>query len=197
VLHRVPVHRRFDRRHPGFTLVELLIAVTILAILSVVVLPQVAGERGEAVISTLSANIVSVTMVLEVERSKGDGSWPAVIPNEWFVGGILPSHPDQLAGMPKLETVSAPAASHPRNKLLVPNTPGAYWYNVARGNFRARVRDQGSVAATLAAYNRINQSALTSLNDTVDPAGAAAGAGAAVTAGAIQGAVAGGLASGR
>ena len=74
MLHRVPVHRRFDRRHPGFTLVELLIAVTILAILSVVVLPQVAGERGEAVISTLSANIVSVTMVLEVERSKGDGS---------------------------------------------------------------------------------------------------------------------------
>ena len=147
----------------GFTLVELLIVVAILAILSVVALPRFGEERTHAVASALAANVTAITMMIEIEHQKGDGAWPATLDEAWFAGGILPLHPDNLAGVPKFEVANQPGRLHPRNKLLVSNSPGAYWYNAAEGVVRARVKEQGSLLETLALYNEVNQSQLGSL----------------------------------
>jgi prepilin-type N-terminal cleavage/methylation domain-containing protein len=148
----------------GFTLVELLIVVVILAILSVIALPRMSGVRTEAVCSALAASVTQVSMVVEVQHQKAtDGSWPRQIRGDWFSSKMLPGHPDKLAGIPAIQTVNSPGVMHPSVKLLVPGSAGAYWYNFAEGVFRARVKPLSSTVETLAFYNTVNNCGLSSL----------------------------------
>jgi prepilin-type N-terminal cleavage/methylation domain-containing protein len=149
--------RRTPQHLAAFTLVESLIVVIILGILSAVVLPRIGSQRSEAVASTLQANVTQVVMLLEHQKQKStDGSYPAAIDPEWFVNSHLPMHPDQMAGVPAVETVVVAGLLHPRSKLVQPGAAGAYWYNASAGVFRARVKSQGSAAATQALYDLVN-----------------------------------------
>lgn len=140
---------------------ELLIVVVVLAIVALIALPQFKSGRTDAVCSALAASVTQVTMVLEVQLQKSkDGKWPPSIEPGWFSSRMLPQHPDALAGVPLVETVNTPGAFHPRVKLLIPESPGAYWYNSAEGVFRARVRALASTAETLAFYNTVNNCGL-------------------------------------
>jgi len=151
----------------GFTLVELLLVVVILGIISAIVAPMLRSQRLEAVTSTLRANVTQVLMVLEVQKQKQpDGSYPPELDPHWFVEGVLPAHPDKLAGVPSVQVVHAPGALHPGDKVVHPGILGAYWYNSAEGIFRARVKQQDSDAATLAFYNAVNQCAEVDLAGT-------------------------------
>jgi prepilin-type N-terminal cleavage/methylation domain-containing protein len=144
-------------RDAGFTLVELLIVVIILAILSAVALPSFGNQRVEAVASALKANVMQVVMVLEHQKQKTvDGTYPSTIEPAWFVAGQLPHHPDDMAGVPAVEIVAVPGLLHPRDKLVQPGVAGAYWYNTMTGAFRARVKSLGDVAETMAFYNQVN-----------------------------------------
>ena len=141
----------------GFTLVELLIVVILLGVLSAVALPQFGGQRLQAVSSTLQANVTQVVMVLEHRKQyTADGSYPAAIDAAWFVSGQLPRHPDEMAGVPAVETVTTPGVLHPRDKLMHPGVAGAYWYNTATGAFRARVKTLPTPAETQAFYDLVN-----------------------------------------
>jgi len=141
----------------GFTLIELLIVVILLGILSAVVLPQFGSQRLEAVSSTLQANVTQVQMVLEHRKQyTADGSYPLMIEPAWFVSGQLPRHPDEMAGVPLIETVTSPGLLHPADKLMHPGVAGAYWYNTATGAFRARVKTLASDAETQDFYAVVN-----------------------------------------
>ena len=160
----------------GFTLVELLLVVVILGIVSSIAAPLLHSQRLEAVTATLRANVTQVMMVLEVQKQKQpDGSYPPALDPHWFVDGVLPGHPDKLAGVPSVQVVHLPGAQHPGDKVVHAGILGAYWYNSAEGVFRARVKQQDSDAATLAFYNAVNECAEVDLEGTAGVGGTPAG----------------------
>ncbi len=154
----------------GFTLVELLIVVIILAIIAGVAIPRVNNERTEATVSSLMANVNLVGMTVEYHKHRSnDGDWPEVVDTAWFSSQRYPYHPDRPDAVPKVQNVDTPGETHPASKVLSVASAGAYWYNAANGQFRSRVRDMGDASVTLEMYNRVNQSSLTSLTATKAP----------------------------
>lgn len=147
----------------AFTLIEIIIVVSILAILAAVALPKFTSGKGEAQLAALATNVGSIQNKATSEFAR-TGEWPAAIDDGWFAGGE-PDHPQNNFGMPMIQTVDASGVRHPVQKVLADGGAGAYWYNVAEGTFRARVTDQGSEAATLEAYNQINGSNETDLGN--------------------------------
>ena len=66
---------------------------------------------------------------------------------------------------PEVQVYTTSGITHPANKVLKAGVGGAYWYNPLNGSFRARVTDQGSAAATIDFYNRVNFSDETGLGN--------------------------------
>jgi general secretion pathway protein G len=152
----------------ALTLVEIMIVVAILAILVAVAAPRFMHVGQAARISTLQYNLALIDSALEYHvEDNGILGHPTAIKPEWFRGGMLPAHPDNDYGVPSVETVEKPLYQHPEDKVLTSSSPGAYWYNVAEGVVRARVKDQGTLETTLAFYNEVNRSSETSLGNYV------------------------------
>lgn len=83
----------------------------------------------------------------------------------WFEEGV-PLNP--LAPHPHPWMDVAPAEDrhdHPPDPVLRRPEQAGYWYNPARGVFRARVPQQDTEAATLALYNQLNNAALKAFPD--------------------------------
>ncbi len=150
---------RLTSAKTAFTLVEVLIVVIILGLLAAVVVPQFSTAAQDSHAAGLQTTLSIVKT--QIDRAKfigSSGAFPPAIDAAWFIGGSLPTHSQNAFGVAAVETVSDAALSHPTDKVLKSGVAGAYWYNAANGTFRARVSDQGSSAATLAFYNRVNQS---------------------------------------
>ena len=194
--------RNASRRNTGFTLVELLIVVVLLGILASIALPSARRDRSEAVKSALKANVQNVGMVLEYHRQQTpNGAFPSAVDGGWFASGSLPGHPDQMAGVPLVETVRVVGVYHPSSKVIAPGSPGAYWYNVRTGAFRARVKAIGTSTETLAYYNEVNGSSASSLGATLDAlsavvAGGSSGSGSSGSSGSGSGSSGSGSGSG-
>ena len=63
----------------GFTLVELLIVVIILAVLAAIVVPQFGSSTEDAKISTLKANLASMRNALELYYHQHDSTYPGAV----------------------------------------------------------------------------------------------------------------------
>jgi len=151
-------------RRSAFTLVEILIVVSIIGILAALVVPHIAKASDEAVAVTLTVNVKAVRAQIN-QRYAQNGSFPATIDPTWFLNNTIPDHPENSIGLPVIQVLPHPAAAHPANKVLAAPATGAYWYNPTLGTFHARTTDKGSSQATLDFYNRVNGSEETALGN--------------------------------
>lgn len=154
-----------ERAGHGFTLVELMIVVSIIAVLAAMVVPKYQNYRAQAAIAATAANVRAIQTQVD-NAANESGVWPTDLDPAWFVGGAIPSHPQNTFGVPNhFITPMGSWSKHPLLKVLNSGSSGAYWYNPTNGLVRALVSDQGSAAATIKAYNEINGTNETNLGN--------------------------------
>lgn len=149
----------------GFTLVEILVVVVILSVMVTIVVPMFSEsnkDTKEIAAITLVKGIVEQIDVYHVTH----GSWPPNIQREWFRSYKLPVNPwapdhdksinSDLDGLSIVKW-------HPIYKTIA---IFPFWYNPSNGAFRIRVPEQSTADETLALYNLVNQSSVTTINAT-------------------------------
>lgn len=93
-------HRRVNKSR-GFTLVELLVVISIIAILAVIGLTVFAGVQKNARDSKRRGDIDGISKALEVAYNNSTGQYPAVT-GSMFSGGVIPTDPlgGSYSGLP-------------------------------------------------------------------------------------------------
>lgn len=77
----------------GFTLVELMIVITIIAILAVIGLTIFTGTQARARNGKRRQEVSSISKALEVNRPSSSNVYPGQINPAWFVGNTIPQDP--------------------------------------------------------------------------------------------------------
>ncbi len=140
----------------GFTLLELLLVVIILAILAAITVPQVVESSREAQVASAQASLHAIRIKLD-EQYQLTGEWPTKIENSWFLGNTPPKSPwKSLHRGEAANTFGDADWIHPRTKITQ-NHDYPYWYNNLNGSIRIRVPQQGDANTTVAFYNRVNK----------------------------------------
>lgn len=104
-------HRRFSAQH-GFTFIEIMVVVAILAILAALVVPRIMGRTDDAKRTAAKVQIRNIEGALQLYKLD-NGVYPSteqglkalvekpsvgVIPKKWKVGGYLPNLPEDPWG---------------------------------------------------------------------------------------------------
>jgi len=149
--------------HRAFTLIEVLIVVIILGILAAAIIPQFSEAADDGRANTAAMVVRGIQRQITVKRAQ-TGSWPANIDATWFEGGTLPTNPLDPDATSFCNIADDVALLHPGTKTI--HVAGAFWYNKANGIIRARVTAGASTAETIALYNTVNATKVTSLSQT-------------------------------
>jgi prepilin-type N-terminal cleavage/methylation domain-containing protein len=166
---------RRSRRRGGFTLVEMLIVVAVIAILAATVIAEFHRMLGMGRGESMSAAVTHIRQLIEIKAAKREGNlapsgFPAAIEVDWFQMGHLPYH--TWTGDPMIvETVSAGADQvYPAVKTFNQQMPGAKnaWYNTTNGAFCVRVGATGDAGRDLEAFNTANNARATAMNQTTE-----------------------------
>lgn len=160
-----------DRR--AFTLVELLIVISILSILAALVIPSMRGTEDAGRLESMASNLRIIKTTIEFHAAARDvavsaDGYPTSISPSWFPGGHLPVNLWATREL-NIEIVAGPIGEiYPAAKTFNPLDAGAddCWYNTANGSFCARVPTQATDAETLALFNDVNQASAADLADT-------------------------------
>ena len=116
------------RAERGFTLVEVLIVVTIIAILAGAVLPAFVDSSDDARDATLKHNLQSVRHQIQLFRAQHRGNWPGYAGIPAFLHMLGYSNEDGAFGMSKSAT--HPLGPYlPTQGLVNPFNGGTAWKN--------------------------------------------------------------------
>ncbi|QDU71156.1 type IV pilin protein [Mucisphaera calidilacus] len=139
--------------HQGLAFSELLVAIVILALLSLIVVPQygVASVDREA---DAAAEIVEEVQAAIIAHWQTHGRYPSEIEAAWFPQGKMMT-PYRPKVNNALIEYGGLGEQDPFDVRL--SGPAAYWYNPSNGNFRAFVPDQGKPLETQRLYHKINR----------------------------------------
>jgi general secretion pathway protein G len=109
-MHTFRSNLRFERRPRGFTLIEIMVVITILGILAALIVPRVVGRTDDARIAAAKQDIASLMQALKLYRLD-NSAYPSTeqglkallakptiepIPQNWKQGGYL-----ERSSMPK------------------------------------------------------------------------------------------------
>lgn len=159
----------------GFTLIELMIIVSILGILAALVVPMMATSSDQARTEAVASNVSHIRAMIAYHSGAGDGSisatgHPTSVDVAWFRNGHMPEH--AFAGGPMIVQVVSLASNviYPAMKSFDPLAAGAVnaWYNSANGEFCVLVPAKASDAETLALFNAANKVSATTISATTN-----------------------------
>src|SRR3990167_4965724 len=77
----------------GFTLVELLVVISIIAILSVIGITVFTGVQKNARDGRRKSDLEAISKALEVNYNSSTGAYPAALSTTYFSSGIIPTDP--------------------------------------------------------------------------------------------------------
>lgn len=170
-----PIHHR--PRRPAFTLVELVVVIVVLAILGGVAIPTLFNTSDKAREATAAGNRATLAAALNQFRldraASGSAAWPATLDlvldtrqgEQFFNPYRLPNQPVYLP-----EPGNSATKWHVQIKTveqrMTSQYKGCIWYNNVNGAMRFCVARQANNAQTIALYNRVNGSNVTSINQT-------------------------------
>jgi general secretion pathway protein G len=141
----------------GFTLVEVLIVVIILAILATIVIPQFSTASSDSRVSNIKTNLQCIRGQIQTYKAEHADTYPtSEFMNQMIlystVSGTTATVKDEtchfgpyLSGMPinpisnlkNLRIVSGESTA-----FAAPATDGGWWYNTTTGEFRADLMDK-------------------------------------------------------
>jgi type II secretory pathway pseudopilin PulG len=159
----------------AFTLIELLIIVSVLGILAAIVAPMISNSSDQARIEAIASNVSQIRADIIYHAGVADvplsaGGSPTMVQAAWFRGGQLPEHAWTGAPMVVQVVNGAANAVYPAVKVFNPMIAGATsaWYNAINGAFCALVPPDDTDAKTLARFNAANKVTATALNQTTN-----------------------------
>jgi prepilin-type N-terminal cleavage/methylation domain-containing protein len=164
-----------DQRARGFTLVELLIIVSILGILAALAVPMMATSSDQARTEAVASNVSHIRAMIAYHSGAGGSSMtatghPTTVDAAWFRDSKMPEH--AFAGAPMIVQVVSLASNvvFPAVKSFNPLTIGATnaWYNSTNGEFCVLVPAKTSDAETVALFNAANKVSAMTISATTN-----------------------------
>ena len=147
----------------GFTFIEVMIAITIVGILSAIVYPMVVDLEDVSQARVMQATVRDVRERIGYHAALRDvpvsqEGFPLGVDPEWFPTGQLPRH--AWTGEPmNVQVVHGPKEyTQPNNKTYQEGDDGGHdaWYNATNGSFCALVPAHGSDAEIRGRFDLIN-----------------------------------------
>ena len=135
-------------RAGGFTLVEILIVVVIMAVLAAAIIPQFTDATGDAKSSTAKHNLRVLRAQLEVYRTQHNGEYPKALADltkktnaDHTTTGTpaLGSYCREIPVEPN--TNSAAVAASTADPIAVTGTTGGWIYNATTGELRVNHKE--------------------------------------------------------
>jgi len=135
--------QRMTLRHRAFSLVELVIVISILAILAAIVIPKYSNASQTARASSLAAQLQTLNKALQLYKNQHNGEYPTadqLITNPWHALTRKTDVNGDTAGSdlgPYIQ--SAPISPFVGSYVVAADTSGGWQYDASTGKVKAVV----------------------------------------------------------